>query len=165
MDLHRTKSNNFFYTSMFFSFIWANVRRLSKKTEIELGRKKTRLFPSTLMACHCLTHSNANYGNHFFFFISLAVFHIKSVHHDGNAKRSQLDYYYRFIIKSGPKKSERAVRCFRLYLFGEHQMVELMMSKREKNNTLEMLHVTNYPEIEIGKSFAMCVWVSCVVHI
>lgn len=112
-----------------------------------------------------------------FFFLRLAVtrvFYIGGA--NGNAKTSQLDFYYRFIIKFfGLRKREiedkktrsTSFRCLHncIYLFiKENQMVALMMynirisfeqiTKKKKRNSLTNTNYIDqklYPNIEIGK--------------
>lgn len=86
------------------------------------------MFPSTLMACQCLTHiRNANYGNHFFSSAALAVFHIES--YDAlTPKEVSLIIIIDLLKFFGPteKKTEHGVRCLLdLYLFAKEPNGEI----------------------------------------
>lgn len=113
--VHNSKCNCFLHMNLI--YIGPNqtisfYRELGERSKIieknrDRNRSKKNCSISTLiyvlLVRHRLTRSNAKYGNHFFIAVTLSAV-IRSC---DDAKRSQLDYYYRFIINSTKKKRVR----------------------------------------------------------
>lgn len=158
MDLHRTKSNNFFNTLNSIILVGQTFKDYRKRQR--QNEKKKSEFPSTLMACHSLTHSNSELWKPFFFLHFSRRISYLIVYVTVTPREVSLIIIIDLLLKFGPKKSECRVRCFRLYLFAKNQLAELMMSKAEEKKTkcyTSQLSRNRNREIIICCSLCVCV--------